>query len=223
MRTSVNEENIRSRERLLRLEEDITRVPGVHNARVVGVAVPTKVHIVAGAERDTSDIVSDVRTVAEAGYGIRLDERVVSIVHIDPSGHISSSTAEALGQRPLIERVVTVNIGNTAWVKVALLWPDRTKTEGTSPGGVSRESRAKGAAIATAEALRPILKTRDAGVFIDHVVVQQVGLKESVMVYGDYHQNGSVVPIIGSALAHDDLTGAAVRALLQSINRKLEA
>jgi hypothetical protein len=222
MHTTVNEDNVRSRERILRLEEDVHRIPGVRSARIVGVAVPTKVHIVAGVERDAADMIASIQALAESGYGVRLDERIISVAQLDASGEVVTHATNGVGHRPLIERVVVANIGSSAWVKVVLKWPDATKTEGSSPAGVSRESRAKGAATAAAHALKPVLGTRDASVFIDHVVLQQVGSKESVLVFADFNARGETVSVTGSSLAHDDLTNAAVRALLQAVNRKIE-
>ncbi|MGH2819926.1 MAG: hypothetical protein ACRDJ5_04655, partial [Actinomycetota bacterium] len=125
------------------------------------------------------------------------------------------------GRRPVVDRVVLASKGDSGWVKVGLRWPDGDVTEGAGTAGTSRESRARGATNALLSALEPVLQNMRAHIDIDQVVIHQLGSQDSVLVRAVFYDRGSPTPVVGSALVHDDVATAAVRALLQAVNRKL--
>jgi hypothetical protein len=215
-----------------RLEADLRKVPGVRSARVIGTnGSPTEIHIVSTSSRAPKQVVRDVQSLATAGFGIQIDHRIVSIVQLDeplepdpppvPDAHAASDNGR--GQRPVLERVVLASRGESGWVKVALKWPDGETTEGASAAGASREARARGATAALMQAMAPVLESHKAAVDVDQVVVQRIGSNDSVVVRAIYYENGTSVPVIGSALVHDDVATASVRAMLQALNRKLQS
>ena len=216
-----------------RLEADLRKVPGVRSARVIGAnGSPTEIHIVSTSSRAPKQVVRDVQSLATAGFGIQIDHRIVSIVQLDeplepdpppvPEAH-AAVTENGRGQRPVLERVVLASRGESGWVKVALKWPDGQTTEGASAAGASREARARGATAALMQAMTPVLEANKAAVDVDQVVVQRIGSNDSVVVRAIYYDNGNSVPVIGSALVHDDVATASVRAMLQALNRKLQS
>ena len=220
-------------ERLIRLEEDLRRVPGIRNARIVGNEAPTEIHIVAGNDRPPKQLVRDVQSLAQAGFGIKIDHRIVSVVQLEddtpPDATIDLENDEApppppptaRSQRPLLERVVFASKGTSGWVKVALRWPDGQVTEGAGAAAGSREARARGATLATLNALEPVLTTKGASLEIDQVLVHRIGQTDAVLVRAILYDGTAPIPLVGSAVVQDDVATAAVRALLHAINRKL--
>ena len=129
--------------------------------------------------------------------------------------------AHSNGHRLVLERVVLASKGDAGWVKVALRWPNGETTEGAGVAGSAREARARGASVALLQALGPQLERLQAKVDVDHLFIHRVGSNDSVLVRAVFYESGSVTPLVGSALVYDDVATAAVRAILQAINRKL--
>ncbi len=215
-----------------RLEADLKKVAGVRSARVIGAnGAPSEIHIVSTSTRAPKQVVRDVQSLATAGFGMQIDHRIVSIVQLDeplePDPPPAPESEEASengrnGHRPVLERVVLASRGESGWVKVALKWPDGQMTEGASAAGASREARARGATTALMQAMKPVLEDHQTAVEVDQVVVQRIGSNDSVVVRAIYYENGASVPVIGSALVHDDVATASVCAMLQALNRKLQ-
>lgn len=125
------------------------------------------------------------------------------------------------GHRLVLERVVLASKGDAGWVKVALRWPNGETTEGAGVAGPAREARARGASVALLQALAPELEKQEAKIDVDHLFIHRLGSNDSVLVRAVFYERGSVTPLVGSALVYDDVATAAVRAILQAINRKL--
>jgi hypothetical protein len=211
-------------ERLVQLEQDLRKVQGVKSARVVGDEEPAEIHIVATLQRSPKQVVRDVQSLAAARFGMPIDHRIVSVVQLDERDgreSLEEGVAPSEGRRPLLERVVLASKADTGWVKVALRWPDGATTEGAGAAGATRETRARGATVATLQALEPALAARGARIDVDHVLIHKVGAGDSVLVRAIYRASGGPVQLVGSALVYDDVATAAVQALLQAVNRKL--
>jgi hypothetical protein len=211
------------------LELELRKVPGIKSARVVGDDRPTEIHIVANSNRPPKQLVRDVQSLSAAGFGIPIDHRIVSIVRVDdaePAAEAPPATAaqsESNGHRPVVERVVLASKGDDSWVKVALKWPDGETSEGAGAAGASRDTRARGATVALVNAMEGVLDAHRARIDIEHVMVHRIGTHDSVLVRAVYYERGAPTPVVGSALVYDDVATAAVRALLQAINRKLSS
>lgn len=220
-------------EKLGRLEEDLKRVPGIKSARIVGRDAPTEIHIVAGHDRSPKQLVRDVQSLAQAGFGMPIDHRIVSIVQLEDDEVVPAATIDLDNdqvppappqpstRRPLLERVVFATKGTSGWVKVGLRWPDGETTEGAGAAAGSREARARGATLATLDALEPILSSKGASLEVDQVLVHRIGQADAVLVRCLYYDGRSSVPVVGSAVVQDDVATAAVRAVLHAMNRKL--
>jgi hypothetical protein len=231
---------------LQRLQEELQRIPAVRSARVIGNDQPTEIHIVAGSERSAKQLVRDVQSLSAAGFGMTIDHRIVSVVQLEGDDLIpgeSSVEADEVtepaevaveeprvedvgeaepGERPMVERIVQANAGGGGWVKVALQWPGGEITEGVGVSGASREARARGAAAALLQALRPRLEPGGARVDVEHVVLHRMGQAETVVVRATYYGRQGASALVGVALLHDDAASATVRALLHALNRKLQ-
>jgi hypothetical protein len=203
-------------ERLVRLEADLLKIQGVSSARVVGEEEPSEIHVVASTVRPAKQIVRDVQSLANARFGIHIDHRIVSVVQLD-----EEPFGLAAQRRPALERVVLASKGDGGWVKVALQWPGGEITEGAGSAGATRAARARGATTALVQALDVVLKERGARLDVDHVVIGRVGPEDAVIVRATHQQGGSSTILVGCAVVYDDVAGAAVRALLQAVNRKL--
>lgn len=228
------------REQLDQLEAEVRKIAGVKNARIIGTDGPEEIHIVASATRSPKQVVRDVQSLAAAGYGLPIDHRIVSVVQLEDSEPpappstikldpepqpepVMAATAATThhDRRPVLDRVVLGSRGNTGWVEVSLKWPDGTETDGSGTAGSSRETRARGAAKALVKALEPVLGERGVELELDQVLIHRMDSADSVFVRATFFENGNVIPVVGSALVHDDVASAAVRALLHAVNRKL--
>ena len=205
---------------LSRLEQELTRVPGVKSARVRGDGAPSEIHIVATQERSPKQLVRDVQSLASAGFGMPIDHRIVSVVQLEEDP-IRVVTDPMPAPRPVLERVILASRAGAAWIKVVLDWPDGTTTEGLSTAERTREARARAAVDAVLRAIKPVLDKRHATVEMHQVHIHQVGNQESVLTQGTYSGDGSTIQISGSALVHDDVSTAAVHSALHALNRKL--
>ena len=226
------------REQLDRLEAELKRIAGVKNARIIGADGPEEIHIVATATRSPKQVVRDVQSLAAAGYGLPIDHRIVSVVQLEeaepppppstikldapaPEPATVGGPARHDDRRPVLERVVLGTRGSGGWVEVGLKWPDGTETDGSGSAGASRETRARGAAKALVKALEPVLVEKGVELEIDQVLIHRMDSADSVFVRATFFEGGNAIPVVGSAIVHDDVASAAVRALLHAVNRKL--
>ena len=128
------------------------------------------------------------------------------------------------GSRPVLEQMIFGLKDGETWAKVALRWPDGTVTQGISAAGGAREVRARAAGAAFLKALQPYLSTRGARLEIEQVLLHKSGHRELVLVRAMFSdRGGSLTPLAGSAIIHDDVATATVHALLHASNRKLIA
>ena len=205
---------------LVDLEHALHKITGVQGASVAGDGEPTEIHIVADGDRNPKQIVRDVQSLALAGFGIKIDRRIVSIVRLEQAGSAPPAPV-ANRQRPRVERVALGNKGDSEWVEVSLRWPDGSITEGAGSSGRSREARARGATTAVVECLDKALAARKATIEVDATDIHRVGGHEWLLVQATFYEGGGATALLGSAELHDDVATAAARGLLNAINRKL--
>ena len=203
-------------ERLVRLEADLSRIQGVSSVRIVGEDEPTEIHVVSDRSRPAKQVVRDVQSLAAARFDIAIDHRIVSVVQLD-----EVPAAAPHRPRPTLERVVLASKDEGGWVKVALEWPDGSTTEGAGAAGATREGRAWGATAALTRALEPALRERGEHLEVDHVAIVSLGSDDCVVVRAVATQSGGSASVVGAAVVLDDVATAAVRALLQAVNRRL--
>lgn len=206
------------RSSLTRLEEDLLRIPGVVGAHIVGDDQVTEVHIVASNGRSPKQIARDVQSLAAAGFGITLDHRVISVVQLEEP--TSAPKSEGVG-RPLVEMILTGIEDGRSWTRIRLRWATGEATEGEADLGDSPRARARGAVAAVIRALTPALDRLGARVDVEDVLLQPFGAASSVLVRAVYREGSRETEVLGSSIVQDDLVGAAVRAVLHALNRKL--
>lgn len=207
-----------SRPRLAELHAALLKIPDVESADIVGAPTPTEIHIVSQGKRTPKQIVRDVQSLAAAAFKMQIDHRIVSVVKLEDDDR---SKPARTAPRPRIERVALGNEGQNEWVEVAVRWPNDSSTQGSGSAGRSREGRARGATTAVLECLDKALSADGATVEIDHILIQSIGGADWVLVHAMYYQRSETLPLLGSAMIHDDVATAAARALLDAVNRKL--
>jgi hypothetical protein len=199
---------------LVRLEADLRRIQGVSSARIVGGNEPSEIHIVSSTARPPKQVVRDVQSLAAARFDIAIDHRIVSVVQLDEEPTVARG-------RAVLDRVVLASKGDGGWVKVALQWPDGEVTEGAGSAGSTREARARGATTALIQALDSVIGKRSGRLDADHVAIIPMGPDDAVVVRAIHRHGGSSTTLVGCAVIQDDVATAAVRALLQAVNRRL--
>ncbi len=212
---------------MVRLEEGLQKISGVKEVRVVGDDHPSEIHIVASKDRSPKQLVRDVQSLAQAGFGIAIDHRIVSVVQLNGEGPPATQTAgqvatrtETHARRPVIEYVIFMSQTGEDRVDVGLRWPDGKPTGGTSPAGSSREARARAAVSATLQATKAGLGERSAKADCDALIIQKVGSAETVVVGIVYEESGTSTILMGSSIISDDAATASARATLNALNRK---
>lgn len=194
------------------IEAVLLMIPGVRAARVVAdpAGTPIEVHIVAGGEKSAKQLVRDVQTVAQASLGMGIDHRIVSVVQFPD---LQTAPPE---RRITIDEMTTETRGNNTRVRVLLSWSNVSST-GEAAGLTSSEGLLRIAAQATLEAVRGLLAD-GAWLALDHVSVQRVGSRDVVLATISLGGGGA---LSGSAVVEGQHTEAAVRAVLDALNRKL--
>jgi len=210
---------------LVGFEQELSKITGVRNVKVVGGARPSEIHVIAGSRRSPKQIVRDVQSLAVAGFGVSIDHRIVSVVQIDdePTASIDSTDGArtpSLG-RPLVDSVRSNIEGDKRSIQVVLGWPEDVRTEGRAKSGTSRELQARAAMEATIGALAPILSARAMRVEVEHAFLQTMGRDEAVVVRATVYEGDEVTPVTGAVLVEDEVALAGVKALLHAVNRKL--
>jgi hypothetical protein len=197
------------------LEETLSRLDSVDAVRVVtdGDRV-AEVHILAAASKPPKQVVRDVQSLAMARYGTNIDRRVISVVQL---------AAQAIATQPEARpRLISIRDeveGPRTTVSVTLAWQNGEHT-GTSTGPIVGSARLRLVGEATLDALDRIFIDLPPLV-LDSIGVATVGMRRiaiGVVVGGNSQANELAV---GSALAGEDESEAAVRAVLDALNRRL--
>lgn len=195
-----------------RLEEALLQIPGIRAARVVANGgVANEIHIVSAGGKGPKQIVRDVQTVALATLGMQVDHRIVSVVQF-PEADVSIRAP-----RIVIDEIATRTLGTTSTVSVVLSQSDTT-SKGEASGMASVEGLQRLAAEATLQAIRG-LTSNGAWPTLEHVAVQRSGVHDVVVVTVSIGSGSTTLS--GSAVVSGQVVEAAVRAVLDSLNRRL--
>ena len=198
------------------LEESLTRLDSIDAVRIVndGDRI-AEVHVIAALEKPAKQVVRDVQSLAMARFGAAIDRRVISVVQISPSD--LGPTAAA---RPAVVEVMETPNGTRTTLNVTLRHRDEEHTgSATGPAVSSARLRLIGeAAINAVEEAYDELPP----VALDSIAVTQVGSRRVVVaVVVAAGERGTEQMVVGSALSHGDDGEAAVKAVLNALNRRL--
>lgn len=199
------------------LEESISRLDSVDAVRIVGDgAKVAEVHVLAASSKAPKQVVRDVQSLAMARYGANIDRRVISVVQL---------AADALRNRTL-ERPALAGIreepdGTRTTFHVTLSWQNGDHT-GTATGPAAASARMRLIGDATLDALDNIF-VNPPPLALDSIGTSAVGMRSVVIavIVGATDRDEELA--VGSALSQGDDGEAAVRSVLDALNRRMPA
>jgi len=197
------------------LEETLSRLDSVDAVRVVteGDRV-AEVHILAATSKPPKQVVRDVQSLAMARYGTNIDRRVISVVQL-----AAQAMAAQTESRPRLVDIRDQADGPRTTVSVELAWQNGQHA-GSATGPIAASARLRLVGEAALDALDQIFINLPPLV-LDSIGIATVGMRRIAVavVVGGTSQNSELA--VGSALAGEDESEAAVKAVLDALNRKL--
>ena len=199
-------------------EESLTRLDSIDAARVIGDGKRvTEVHIVARPDKAPKQVVRDVQSLAMARYGANIDRRVVSGVRLTPD-----KIRHPVVGRPALVGVKEDPIGSRVDVRVTLGWQNEEHVgRAHGPTAASARLRLIGeATFAAVESLDPDAPP----LALDAIGESSIGMRTVVtaIVVTTNDRSGEETSV-GSVLGQGDLADAAVKAVLDALNRRLSS
>jgi hypothetical protein len=194
------------------LEDAIALLPKVRGVRVVATEKEIEeIHVISAKDIPPKSLVRDIISLLFVRFGVHVDRRVLSIVQSDvvPQPQVG---------RPMIAAVTQTSVGDDTQTRVEL-HSGRQVVLGlnTMPAGAD-PLRCGG--LALIDAVENLIGRRRV---IDLDEVKLVGLtnRELVIVLVTWHGARADESFVGSSLSENDPAGAAARATLDAVNRKL--
>jgi hypothetical protein len=195
------------------LEETLARLPSINAVRVAtrGNEI-SEVHVLAAPEKAAKQVVRDVQTLALARFGIAVDRRAISVVQIGPERITPDD------DRPAIMGVHEIPEGSRTTVVVTLLWHG-DEYVGTATGPAAPSARLRLVGEAALRAVESIIG--DEALALDAIGAPGIGMRKVIvsLVVSTGPQGEDVV--VGSAISHGDDSEAAVRSILDALNRRI--
>ena len=198
------------------LEEGLTRLESIDAARVINQGERiTEVHVIAAADKPAKQVVRDVQSLAMARFGLSIDHRVISVVQISPHDLIL-----AAAPRAALTRISETPNGTRTTIEVTLRHEDAEHLGlATGPAVASARLRLVGeATIDAVEKTFPALPP----IALDAITATVVGVRNvvvAVLVQAGAH--GGEDLNVGSALSTGNNDDAAVKAVLNALNRRV--
>ncbi len=195
------------------LETTLSRLPDVDAVRIVGDdGHIVEVHVLATPGKAPKQIVRDVQSLAMAAHGVNVDRRVVSVVQME-NENVSTI------QRPVILDIDESPNGSKLTITVSLGW-HRERHTGSATGPASQETRPRLVGEATLGALEEAV-SNDVAFALANIELQAVGSRTIAIAVVVMVAGGEERALIGSALVGTDPAPAAVRAVLDAVNRQV--
>jgi hypothetical protein len=202
---------------LASLEVLINQVRGVMAVRIVlddQQHQIDEIHVVGSPDRSAKQIVRDIESVLFVRGGVRVNHRKISLVQL-----LETSI------RPTVERVrlvqnVQVRQGPQPVYSVVLAIGDRQvhgEFVNDTPLDLKPE---RGAGLATLQALDQLVNPASR-LTLDHIQHQGFGPLEICMALVTHSEDDAVESMLGVSIVRNDLPTAAVRAVLDAVNRRL--
>lgn len=198
------------------LQKELSTHPDVRAARVVSTASGrlSEIHLVADGSKSAKQLVRDVQTLALAKFGIRIDYRIVSVVHFGEDPIPAASVS-----RPVLASVTWSTDGTRASCTVEVD-DERGPSKGHSAGSASSTARGRLAAQATADALQDLIGAQST-LDVADVSAVDVGGRRAVVVVLVRLVGSSEELLLGAALVRNDESEAVARAVLDAYNRQI--
>jgi hypothetical protein len=200
------------------LEEGLTRLESIDAARVVNQGDKiTEIHIIAASDKPSKQVARDVQSLAMARFGLPIDHRIISVVQISPQ-YLDLTTSSRAALRGFSE---SPN-GTRTTIEVTLRHEDEDH-KGTATGPAVASARLRLIGEATIEAIERTFETMPP-IALDSIAVTNVGTRNVVVaVLVTAGERGSEDLNVGSSIAAGATDDAAVKAVLNALNRRLAA
>ncbi|MBX5466552.1 MAG: hypothetical protein K6U14_03530 [Firmicutes bacterium] len=205
------------------MEALVTRLPGVERCYIAvnDWGAIEEIHILATVERSPKQIVRDVESALLAQWGIRVDRRVISVAQVADGPQVRPG-----GRLTIAEfRLDLDAIGGTATARVVLQPADDDTVQyvGEWRGRYLPSHHLRPVAAATVEALNQIPTVREALALADLQQVQLANRPVVVAAVSYLNPRRREEVLVGAVAERGDGLGAAVRAVLDAVNRRLGA
>jgi hypothetical protein len=202
------------------LEESISRLDSVDAARIVADSGRiAEVHVIAAPEKAAKQVVRDVQSLAMARYGTQIDRRVISVVQITPDKMPSGPLREDVARVALVE-LGEQPAGTRTTLRVTLRYGSEDRT-GTATGPAVASARLRLIGEATIDAVEQTFDHMTP-IALDSLAAMPVGTQRVVAaVVVSAGLGGREDLSVGSALSTGDDGEAAVKAVLDALNRRL--
>jgi hypothetical protein len=204
------------------IETEIGRLPEVVACRIVADAAgrPLEVHVLAHPGKHPKQVVRDVQSVALASFGLEIDRRIVSVVQLAPAdGPVAREGAAAPTARIGIGSIQSQLEGRRATVRITLSSGGQEAT-GFAEGSSAAVTRLRLVSSAALDALRQLDDVAD-DLELEDASIARVGGHDVALVTLVHVDPPHEYELIGSALARQSPDTAAVRAVLDAVNRRL--
>lgn len=201
------------------LEESISRLESVDAARIVSDSGRiAEVHIIAASDKPAKQVVRDVQSLAMARYGTQIDRRVISVVHIAADRIPGYGDGDA--SRVQLVEISEHPAGTRTTHKVTLRYAEQDRT-GSATGPAVPSARLRLIGDATIDAIEQTFE-KIPPIALDAISVMPVGAQSVVAaVIVAAGIGGREDLTVGSALVNGEDGEAAVRAVLDALNRRL--
>jgi len=202
------------------LEESLSRLESVDAARIVSSSGKiAEVHVIAAGEKPAKQVVRDVQSLAMARFGTQIDRRVISVVQISAEHIPGVIDPDSVARVQLVDLAEEPG-GTRTTIKITLRWGDEECT-GAATGPAVGSARLRLVGEATLDAVERTFAQMPP-IALDAISVVAVG-SQSVLaaVVVSAGIGGREELSVGSALAAEDEGEAAVRAVLDALNRRL--
>jgi hypothetical protein len=160
-----------------------------------------------------------VQSVALASFGLEIDRRIVSVVQLAPTGSTAQDEAGSRTSRMAIGSIQSQLEGRRATIRITLSSGGEEAT-GFAEGSSAAATRLRLLASATLDALRQLDDAAEA-VELEDASLARVGGHDVVLVTLVHVDPPHEHQLIGAALARHQPDAAAVRAVLDAVNRRL--
>ncbi|MBO2519406.1 MULTISPECIES: hypothetical protein [Limnochorda] len=203
------------------LERAIARIRGVLSSRVVldpSEAHVDELHVLAHTGRNAKQVVRDIVSLLQAQFGLEVDHRVISVAQVEVQG--DEPALPAYEPRLVLDSILVENRQKSLRVRVQLQRGEALyegEAEGNSHGVSPTRLGAEAGLRAVQEFMEGLCQ-----VTLEDVLNVEMGDGHVVVTGVQLSVRGRAPEfLVGSAMVHSDPVEAAVRSVLDALNRKL--
>ncbi len=208
------------------VERAVNSLPGVVSSRLVTNRAGNvlELHVVASTDRGSRDILRDIESTLDSGFGIQITRDQINLASMDgdPADEWGAGSSEPSPSKGTVSmpriRFVNLRTNLTADGGDVQVTLGRGRHQGIGQSSfVLGSTPALAASEATLRAMERFYE--DASFRVASVDVRPVGSHEGVFVHIEANRRGRVVPLLGSAIVQRDLALSTLFATLDAINR----